>query len=233
MADFWVGTEQGEIGLEEWAGLMARFPQYSKRAITSAMKSEGSRMQKRIKALIMAGGRELDPAWQQLNPHTKTLNKMRGKDGLSRSVQNYKKSRKGVKKGEAAKRIYWNHRDPGSRNPLSRFAGATRYAYFDEGESGQVLVGFMRHNMIAEARKQAAGYKTPVTPRMRKMAFAMGFPLNKATTELITPPRPIIGPVFLQEKETILRNVKEKTMRNIYRYCTGKSKDQVEKDWQI
>lgn len=217
----YIGKQHGEIGLEDAWDLMEQYPKYAKRALSSAIKSEGWRLRGIIKDTIRQGGP--NGSWPKLNPHTGVLN--RAKKGW---VKNYRLSRKGVKKGEAAKRIYKQVMLSTKTAPLLRLAGATRY-YYDK-DLMVARIGFLTGAgkspgaTAVLAKKHAMGYRVPVTPRSRRRAFGLGFPLKKSTTELVTPPRPVVGPVFDAEEKAIVRNINQNTMNNIQRYITGSPK---------
>jgi hypothetical protein len=210
----YIGTEHGEISLEEWSAQLARFPEHADRAVSSALKSEGWRLQRIIKLAIQMGAPPGE-RWPKLNPHTGVLNRAK-----KQWVRNYKLSRKGRKKGEEARRIYREQMLSTRLNPLSKLAGATRYVY--DGMIKTVTIGFLAQRMRGLAKMHARGFETAVTPRMRKWAFALGFPLKRDTAKLTTPPRPVIGPVFDAEKVNIRRNVAFKSLDNLTRYLAGK-----------
>jgi hypothetical protein len=224
-AEIWIGTKQGEFGLEEWREQIARFPQFADRAIASAVKSEGSRMQQMIKMSMMLqnlSGLDLAP----LSPHTAYI-----KAAVRRERSRNLRIEKGVKVRKR-KSLDGKHQESGAdRKPLQRLAGSIRYRYDDSIKT--VTVGPLDTKWRGLMKMHAQGFSTNITPRSRRYHFAVGMPLAKGTTQLKTPPRPIIAKIFEMEKNQIVKNVQEKTQRNIYRYLTGKSKEQVEKDWVI
>jgi hypothetical protein len=219
-AEFFVGTKQGEFGLEEWKEMISRFPQYSDRAISSALKSEGYRLQQIIKLSIQQGGPE-SAKWPALQPHTLAIAaaKRRQKRWAAKRAKGGK-----VRASTIAK--YGGHTevDPGGQRPLARLAGATRYYYDDSTKS--VTIGFLDQKKRGLAKKHAEGYTQKVDSRMRKLLAAHGFPVREGTT-LKVPPRPVVAPVFEKEKGNIIKNIQEKAINNIYRYLTGKGKDEV------
>jgi hypothetical protein len=225
MAEIYVGTKHGEFGIEEWKELIGRFPKHADRAIASAVRSEGHRMQQMIKMSIMLQGifgLDLPP----LHPHTY---------GIKKAKQRERRRNLKIEKGvNVRKRRYpagKHHEVDSGMKPLQRLAGSIRYTYDDSIKTA--TVGPLDPKWRGLMKKHAAGYTTPIDNRMRKMMFAAGFPLSKGTIQLKVPPRPIVSKVFEKEKATIMKNVAEKALRNIYRYLTGKSKEQVEKDWAI
>lgn len=215
----YIGKQHGEIGLEDAWELMEHYPRYAQRALSSAIKSEGWRLRGIIKDTIRQGGP--NGSWPKLNPHTGVLNR-----ADKRWVKNYRLSRKGRKKGEEARRIYKQVMLSTKTAPLLRLAGGTRYFY--DANMMTAEIGFLSGKSPGAttmlAKKHAMGYRVPVTPRSRRRAFGLGFPLKKSTTELVTPPRPVVGPVFDAEEKAIVRNINQKTLDNIQRYVTGGAK---------
>jgi hypothetical protein len=212
--------KRGELAIENLEDLMKAFPQDAERAAESALRSEGYRLKNLIRIAIKRGGPENDP-WPELNPHTGVLS--RAKVGLakkSRIVKNYKMVWRGPKGKKKRVPQYKQVMLSKRRNPLSKMAGAVRYEYDEDLE--MVSIGFLHTHASAQvlrlARMHARGYETPITPTMRKMLFGLGFPVKKSTTTLKTPARPVIEPIFEQEKDTILRNLEMKFIRNVLRY---------------
>ncbi len=237
--ELYIGKQHGEIGLEDAEALMAKYPKYAERAIASAIKSEGWRLKNVVRDTIRRGGP--NGSWQKLNPHTGVLNKSGGTLAIGAFsgnyhrfggwVKNYRKSKykftsKGTIKYDKARNIYKGRMLSTKTAPLLKLAGGTRYSY-DEGMM-VAEIGFLSgHSPGATtvlAKKHAMGFRVPVTSRSRRWAFGLGFPLKKSTTELVIPPRPVIGPVFEQEKNRIVKNINEKTLANIQRYISGGSK---------
>lgn len=217
--ELYIGRQHGEIGLEDAVLLMERYPQYVQRAVSSAIRYESFRMKNIVKQTIREGGP--GGSWLRLNPHTGVLN--RAAKGW---IKNYRKSRKGIKKGEEAKRVYKKHMVSTRTLPLQKLAGGTRY-YFDKGVMA-ATIGFLSGRSPGAttilAKKHAMGFRVPVTAKSRRWAFALGFPLKQETAELIIPSRPVVGPVFEQEKGKIAKNINTKVMSNIHCYATGGSK---------
>lgn len=219
-----VSRDTGEYGAENIEALFAAFPQYAGRALASALASEGYRLRGIIRDTIRGGGP--DGGWPQLNPHTGIL--ARAKKG---TIRNWRLSRKGLKKGEASRRIYDDrkrHMTSTRRSPLLRLAGAVRYRvdrqelYASIGFINDDAKGFRIRRIVGHA---ARGFRTPLTQRMRRFAFAAGFPLRRDTSDLVSPPRPLIRPFFEKEKGNIRRNISLRVVRNITRYRYGLKKD--------
>ncbi len=222
MAEIFVGTKHGEFGVEEWSEQIGRFPQHSGRAITSALKSEGNRLRNIIKLSIQRGGSE--EGWPKLHPHTIPLYSAK-----RREKRRGQRMSRGVK---VRARKYAEHiEQQSSKFPLQRLAGAVRYYY--DNTIKTITIGFLDQKKRGLAKLHAGGFRIPVTDKMRKMAFAAGFPLAKNTKELNVPARPVVGPVFMREKTNIVRNVQEKSLRNIYRYLTGKTKEKMDEGWPV
>ncbi|CCK81201.1 hypothetical protein [Desulfobacula toluolica] len=211
--------ERGELAIENISALLKAFPQYAERATASALKSEGYRLKGLIQEAIRGGG--VDGGWDELNPHTGVL--ARAKRG---SVKNYRMVWKGRKGSKKRVRQYKEVMLSKKKAPLSKLAGAVRYEYDEDMQ--MVNIGFMQSagvsdSMVRLARMHAKGYETRITPRMRKMLFALGFPVKKSTTTLKTPARPVIEPIFEQEKDNIMGNIERKFFRSLNRYLSGRA----------
>lgn len=205
---------RGEAALENYSSIVRAFPRDAKRATASSMKSEGNRLRGLIKAAIQNKG--LHGEWQDLNPHTGILGK--AKKG---TVKNFKLVWKGKKGNKRRVRQYKDVILSTRSNPLAKLAGAVRYSY--NSDMQQVNIGFtespqVSRKLIAFALRQAKGFETPITPKMRKLLFAVGFPIKKSTTSFKTPPRPVVGPVFEQEKNRISQNLERKFLESLQRY---------------
>jgi len=210
--------ERGELAIENIEALMRAFPQYADRAIASGLKSEGYRLKSLIQAAIRAGGPDGE-RWEKLNPHTGILSK--AKRG---TVKNWKMVWRGKKGSKRRVRQYKEVMTSAKSKPMLRLAQAVRYDY--DKDVQVVSIGFVRGRGVSSkllrlAKLHAEGYETRITPRMRKMMFALGFPVKKSTTRLATPARPVIEPVFREEKDNIMRNVEAKFMAAINRYTGG------------
>jgi len=207
--------ERGEIAIENMETMLKAFPQLAERATASALKSEGYRLRNLIKTAIRAGGTDGN-TWDKLNPHTGVL--ARAKKG---SVKNYKMVWKGKKGSKRRGRQYKDVMLSTRTAPLAKLAGAVRYEY--DPDTQMVSIGFIRgkgvsDGMLRLAGMHAKGFKTRITPKMRKMLFALGFPVKKSTTTLESPARPVIEPIFRQEEGDIMRNIERKFFSNLERY---------------
>ena len=205
---------RGEVALENMADLMAAFPRYAHRAINSALASEGFRLKNIVQETIRAGGP--GGSWPELNPHTGILGLAKRRD-----LKNYKMGWRGPKGKKRRVKLYWSAaggKRSTRRNPLLKLRGAVRY--FVDKKTQTMNIGFIRAStrLLAIVHAQAEGFTTPVTPRMRKFMFAMGFPLKKSTRALRTPPRPLISRIFDLEKDNVHENLRRKFLLNVTRY---------------
>lgn len=223
-----VGRHTGEFGAENIETMFAEFPQYARRALISAMSSEGYRLKGIVAKTISDGGP--DGSWKALNPHTAYLNRA----GF-RTIKTWRMSRKGVKRGEAARKLSMSLEERSKRfvntrkSPLLKLKGAVRYRldkeemYANIGFIGDDAKGYRLQRIVSHAAK---GFRTPLTGRMRRFAFGLGFPLRKETNELVAPARPLMRPIFEKEEGNIVRNLSIRVVNNITRYRHG-----LEKDW--
>lgn len=219
--------ERGELAIENMEALIKAFPQFAERATASALNSEGDRLREMIKNAIQAGGPK-NEKWQDLHRKTPRLAARKTAAKKEKLLRNYRMVWKGEKGSKRRVKEYWINQAGGGKfrikrkgGPLSKLAGAVRYHYDKDLEA--VSIGFLQNlgsskELLALARLHAKGYTTRITPRMRKMLFAMGVPVNNSTTRLVTPARPVIEPVFRMEKDTIVQNIEKKFMASILRY---------------
>ena len=182
-----------------------------------SLKSEGWRLKELIKLAVWRGGPSSAP-WKKLNPHTGVLDRKQYRSSARlRWIKNTKTVRRGKRRVTVYKQVMLSTKTA----PLAKFAGAVRYKY--DYDDKLMNIGFIRkvgltYGMFKLAGMHAKGYQTPITPKMRKMLFALGFPVKKSTTTLETPARPLIEPVFREEKKDIMRNIEKKFMASILRY---------------
>jgi len=204
---------RGEIILEDMFRVM--FPRYADRAIASALKSEGYRMRGILKEDIRTGGH--GGSWDKLNPHTGVLSR-RKRSGRIMSIKNYRMVWKGPRGKKKRVRKYKGVMLSTRQNPLMKLRGAIRYKYDKDLE--MVRIGFVNvsRRLLALVNLHAEGFETPITPKMRKMLFALGFPVKKNTQTLRSPERPLIGPAFEREQDNIIKNIRHKFLNNVIRY---------------
>lgn len=213
MPEFWIGKKHGEIGLEDYQNLLALFPDYADRAIASALKSEGFRLQQVIKRSIQLGGPE-GARWPKLHPHTLMIQRfVRLYRGRQRRVLAGKRIR-GWKDKERHMEIQAN------KHPLQKLAGASRY-FFNAAEK-MVTVGFLASKARWLAKRHAQGFEIDVSSaRARRFHFAARMPLAKGTTKLKVPPRPVVSVIFEREGRQIRQNVYGKVFANVGRYLAN------------
>jgi hypothetical protein len=220
MLEFYI-DDRGEAAIENIDDLLKLYPEYAKKAAESALKSEGFRLKQLIAAAIKKGG--VNSSWAKLNPHTGVLS--RAKKGF---VKNFRLVWKGEKGSKRRARQYKQQMFSTRKNPLLKLAGAVRYKYYQD--MALVSIGFFQspgvsENMVKLAGMHAKGFETNITPHMRKMLFALGFPVKKSTTVLKTPARPVIEPVFESEKDNIMRNIEIKFFKAMDRYWNEGQKE--------
>jgi hypothetical protein len=140
------------------------------------------------------------------------------------TIKNYKMVWKGQKGSKRRVRQYKDKILSTRTAPLLKLAGAVRYNY--DKNLQQVGIGFIQSEgvspgMLKLARMHAKGFETRVTPKMRRLLFAIGFPVKKSTKVLKTPARPVIEPIFHQEQNNILKNLETKFWKSLNRYLEG------------
>jgi hypothetical protein len=216
--------KRGEVGMEECEKLFRMFPKFADRAVSSAFKSEGNRMRAIIKLAIQRGGPNGE--WEKLNPHTPFMRKMHGQRWGNQWVKNWRSvwaGEKGHKKRVRQYRLVSAMGVPSFR-ALQKMAGAVRYKY--DPSDMLMSIGFLNDNrkMQEWAKHHAGGARIAITPRMRRLAFAMGMPLAKDTSEIKVPARPLVNPIFKKEEKNIRQNLQNKIYANVRRYVTGAEK---------
>lgn len=212
--------DRGELAVDSLPALFKAFPEYAERATASALKSEGHRLKNLLQAAVMARG--VQGEWKKLNPHTGILAL-----GKKRTLKNYRMVWKGEKGRKKRAPEYWGRKLSTKTAPLSKLRGALRYQY--DADMQMVSIGFLQsagvsQGMLSLAAMHAEGYSTAITPKMRKMLFALGFPVKKSRTVLKTPARPLIDPMFKREEDNIMDNVETKLISALQRYLYGGAK---------
>lgn len=197
---------------EQYKQILASAPERVSKATSSALKSEGWRIREVIKQSVKAGGHDTEK-WKPLNPHTAIFNKAR------------KAARKG-KRTKAKREITTTSMRltrelSGGGKALQRLASGATYQYHAGAQT--VTVGFITARVMSMMKKAAEGFKTTITPRMRRMAFAIGFPLRKGTTSFVSPPRPVVPQVFRAERPKMVSNVRDKVAANVIGHLVGKA----------
>jgi hypothetical protein len=199
---------------EQYSRILASAPEKVDKATASALKSEGWRIREVIKQSVEAGGHAGDK-WEALNPHTAIFNKARKAARKGKRIRR-KKARVTTTSMRLTQEL------SGGGKALQRLASGATYQYHAGAQT--VTVGFISAKVMSLMKKAAAGFKTVVTPRMRRMAFAIGFPLRKGTTTLVTPPRSVVPQVFKAERPKMVSNVRDKVAAKIIGHMVGKAK---------
>lgn len=210
MLDVQIETE----GLSEATKAVLELPGLFARARASALKSLGYHIQQDLK---MEAKRAVNGGylrWDPLNPHTGILARTKDRFGRKRGL-GYKRTRRN---GQVISRTSTR------REPFSRLSNAIRYKV--DAEEDFVEIGFLnpKPHFFVWLKKHARGYTVPVTPRMRKKFFALGFPLKKETTQLQVPARPWVSPVEAAWSSKVLPFFEKKFWDSYNRYTSGRSK---------
>jgi hypothetical protein len=213
--------KRGEIAIDNLEWLMDQFPGHARRAIASALKSEGFRLAQIIKMVI--AGKGVDGTWPDLNPHTGVLSRKIGKGGKSQWVKNYRMVWRGERGKKYRVREYKSQILSSRKAPQAKIKNAIGYTYDEDTNSVDVsfqngIFRTKRDRLRFLMHLQSEGYSKVITPKMRKMLFALGFPVKKETTHLKTPKRESIQPVFEQQKHTIVKNLDAKFQSALDRY---------------
>jgi len=92
--------------------------------------------------------------------------------------------------------------------------------YSVDKEDGIVEIGLLNPKpwYYTLMRRHAEGYSVRVTPRMRRMMFAVGFPLKEETTRLHIPARPWVRSVAERWKRKAAPLFEEKFWAALKRY---------------
>lgn len=196
---------------EQYRQLLASAPNQVNKATSSALKSEGWRIREVIRESVEAGGHP-SQKWPQLSPHTAAFNRVR---------KQARKGRRAKNKPVITTTSMRLTRELSGARPLQRLASGARYTHHTGAQT--VTVGFITARVMYLMKKAAAGFKTAVTPKMRRMAFAIGFPLRKETTMLVTPPRSVVPQVFRAERPRIISNIRDKVAANVIGHMVGKA----------
>ncbi len=138
--------------------------------------------------------------WPPLSPYTGTLAK-------SSIYYSPKRKRAGGrvkgKKGE-----YYPRRVSKRHNPFARMVSMPMFRV--NKERMEVAIGFLESRKWPESkvwailRRHTASETIRVSPRMRRMFFALGLPLKRETTTLVRPPRPWVYPVRRKRESEFL-----------------------------
>ena len=194
----------GDAGIDNLDDLMAAFSNLAKRAVNSALSSEGFRLKNILQRAISTGGPE-GAKWEKLSAYYTRLSK--GGQGKWRRLSSKTRNKR---RGAGI-----DFPRP-EKSPLLKFKGGIRYVV--EKQDAMVRVGFV--NPSAQFEKMlgmaATGFKTSVTRKMQKSFFGLGLPL--VAGEIESPARPLIDPVFAAEENDISLNLERKFFANMSRY---------------
>lgn len=132
-----------------------------------------------------------EPVEPRLSPYTGTLARRHGPQGSTRHVAplTHPRYKTGTRKGLIKVR-----RSTRSM-PFVKLKNMVRYR-IDDG-AGEVAIGLLKSSDVFGdlMAQHARGFRLKVTPKMRRMFFALGLPLARRTTTLAVPPRPWIDKV--------------------------------------
>jgi len=159
------------------------------RAKSSSLKSLGWHVQQDLKH----EGRQATKGgmlnWPKLNPHTGILSRRVSKGKVVNRKWKRDRYRTGEYKGKTIQKLSTRE------EPFSRMVNMVRYKV--DPEDATVEIGFLRVKTAYYRWLKAheRGFSVRITPRMRKMLFAWGFPVSAQTKELDIPARPWVKPV--------------------------------------
>jgi len=100
------------------------------------------------------------------------------------------------------------------RTPLKKLAGAVRYTKeIQAGPSGSIAqttvrMGFLNPTVARLAAYHADAHTITVTPKMRRLIFAVGLGIGKSTITI--PARPHVGPVYRRNHARIAGFVQQR-----------------------
>lgn len=183
--------------------MLKLFPQFAKRAETSAVKSAGNEMRGRMRRFIETGGE----GWPAIGPFTRAIRKSTGGPlaFLGRFIR-YRFSRRG---GAAQAVLGVMTVSAARRAKLKEIRAASRMT------RNELLTPLLMF------RKAEQGREYRVTARMRRAMAALGMPIRKGTETIEVPRRPIFELVWRREKDHIGRFLLERYMNAMLRYSTG------------
>jgi len=223
MIDVQVKTE----GLSDLIKSVVDLPGIFRRSRGSALRSLGWAVQQDIKNT----GRAIQP---RLNPHTGVLSVMH--DQGNRRGRNVKWSKRRVNKkwttgnsrihgmfdsGNTGKSGWVKQKLSTRLQPFSRFINMIRYQIDSEDLIAEIGLLRPKSNYWQWMAKNTSGFGTTITPKMRKMLFAAGFPVKKGTRQLRTPGRKWIDVVRARWESKSAHYFEKKFWANYDRYATG------------
>lgn len=212
-------------GLSDLTKSVLDLPGLFARARKSALSSLGWSVQQDLKAT----GRALMP---KLNPHTGVLSVMHTQGSRAGRNVTWAKRRRNKEWVKGTSRLHGKDgkvaRKLSTRlQPFSRFVNMVRYK--TDPEDVLVEIGLLRPkaNYWQWMAKNTAGWSTAVTPRMRRMLFAAGFPIARETRQLKTPARKWIDVVRARWESKATEYFEKKFWEAYERYTSGKQTIQV------
>jgi hypothetical protein len=214
-------------GLSDLITSVVDLPGVFQRSRGAALRSLGWAVQQDLKTT----GRAITP---KLNPHTGVLSTTHAQGSREGHYVHWSKRRVNKKwtKGNAiihgmfdsagGGRKGWVARKLSTRlQPFSRFINMVRYQA--DVSDLMVEIGLLRPkaNYWQWMAKNTAGFGVAVTPKMRRMLFAAGFPIKKETKQLRTPARGWIDVVRRRWETKATQYFESKFWANYDRYATG------------
>lgn len=218
---------RGEIAIENMEELLEQYPRYAERAVASALKSEGYNLKEKMKSAIQRGGPD-GQKWQDRQRVVDILTRARNSSARIKNFRWEWSDRIAGRKRKRIKKWLWQQRENGyDSRPLEframqRLAGGIRYKYDDN--LSMMTVGFINRsglvgsNFARIIRMQASGYETVVSRAMQKMAWALGLRTGRVGSRFKIPARPLVGPIFNQEKDKMTDRIETTFYAAIIRY---------------
>jgi len=87
------------------------------------------------------------------------------------------------------------------RTPLKKLAAGARYEKTGSSAETRVRIGFLNPRLAQLAAYHAVAHDVPVTPKMRRLIFAVGLGIAKRTIHI--PARPHVDPVYRKNQAHI------------------------------
>lgn len=211
--------------------LLMQMPGNGQRARNSALSTVGFEMKKKFKEAFAAGGA---PGWPlaKLHPQTPVIASrpaiVRGKGQYPK----YTTQRIPQKKlwGALANLIVYSvDKDAGTLEigfMVGTFGKKLKKWSTNSGEHSKLVNNTIGEGAVGLAKFLTDGGTYPFqdrkdTEKMRRYLASVGFPLHKGTI-LKAPPRPIVGPVVIQNQTLITKTFVGKFWANIQRYAGEK-----------
>lgn len=215
MLDIQIKTD----GMTDLLRSVLDLPGIFRRARKSSLKSLGWAVQQDIKAT----GRALMP---KLNPHTGVLSVMHDQGGRRGRNVKWSKRRRNKKWITGTSRLHGKDGQVAQKystrlQPFSRFVGMIRYQTDSQDMIVEIGLLHPKPNYWQWMAKNTTGFSTSVTPKMRRMLFAAGFPISKNTRQLRTPSRKWMSVVYARWETKAITHFEKKFWENYHRYATN------------